>query len=399
MKYKPLPKGVPSAEMLWLIVKFLRKGQQINTVVTTETGEVFAWVKLPELEEFFHKLDLHTGGHLKLFDSDIDEHKRQQFIVSGIMEEAIASSQLEGANTTRKLAKEFLRAGRKPLNKAEQMILNNYEMMKAIDGEYKSQKLTKDMLLEMHRMITNNTIDAQDVGCFRKDEDGIIVGDAYNKIYHVPPKMKFVQQELDKFIDFANDDLKENVFYHPIIKATIIHFWIGYLHPFVDGNGRLARDLFYWYLLRKGYWAFAYLPISTIIKKSPEQYKMAFVYSEQDDRDMTYFIDYSVRKIKLALGGFEEYVKNKEAENRALNDVIRNSYSLNERQIKLLQYYYKNPKGKTFPKMHSNIYQVSKLTALKDLNGLESQGFVVAKKEGRNTFYYPTLKIKDIIKN
>ncbi|WP_366511954.1 Fic family protein [Maribacter sp.] len=51
---------------------------------------------------------------------------------------------------------------------------------------------------------------------------------------------------------FFNNNPKKN-FIHPIVKASILHFLIGYIHPFVDGNGRTARAIFYWYLLKNGY--------------------------------------------------------------------------------------------------------------------------------------------------
>jgi len=56
-----------------------------------------------------------------------------------------------------------------------------------------------------------------------------------------------------KLIEFANDENITTGFIHPVIKAILLHFWIGYLHPFCDGNGRTARALFYWYLLKNDY--------------------------------------------------------------------------------------------------------------------------------------------------
>ena len=69
-------------------------------------------------------------------------------------------------------------------------------------------------------------------------------------IYHIPPKENFLKEQMVDFIKYANDEGDEG-FMHPILKAILIHFWIGYLHPFYDGNGRIARALFYWYLLKK----------------------------------------------------------------------------------------------------------------------------------------------------
>ena len=244
-------------------------------------------------------------------------------------------------------------------------------------------------------MIVKNTAPKEEQGIFRIDKDDIVVSDE-KFVYHIPPKIAFVENEINRLIEFANDKMEVGDFVHPVLKAIKIHFWIGYLHPFTNGNGRLARLLFYWYLLRKGYWAFAYLPISTIIKRSPSQYKKAYIYSEQDELDLTYFIDYHIRKIKLAIKDFQLYLKKKAIENKRMNSLAKKTYHLNDRQIQLLQYYYKNKEEYTNPKMHIRIYQISKKTAINDLKGLKHLGFVSSQKVGRNIHYYATDKVEEL---
>jgi len=393
IKHRPLPENI-SKEEFWIAIKFFRNTQAIKSEIKSENGKYFTWIKLRELEEFFHKMDMNTGGSLFTIKKNIDEKNKQKLISRGVMEEAIASSQLEGANTTRKIAKQFLREKRKTKNKSEQMILNNYQTMQIIDSEYKNRKMDLNLIFELHSTITKNTIAENEKGRFRMDEDYIVVSDKYsNVIYHQPPKILFVKKEIERFIKFANDETDEP-FLHPLIKAIMLHFWIGYLHPFVDGNGRLARLMFYWYLLRKDYWAFSYLPISKAIKKSPVQYGNAYVYSEQDDLDLTYFIDYNIRKIKLAIKDFEEYFARKSEKNLEMNKFSRTKYNINERQIQLLQYLYGDKYEKTSFRIHMSIYQVAKRTAIKDLKDLEKLGFISSEKRGRNVYYYATDKIK-----
>lgn len=384
-------------EELWAAVKMARRIQSKRSVIKAEKGEYFTRFNLPTLDEFFHEVDLNTGGNLFAPVKDMDEKNKFRFISRGIVEEAIASSQLEGANTTRQIAKQFLREGRKPRNEAEHMILNNYNAMAAIEQEYKKRELDLNMLFELHSTIVKNTVLKEEQGRFRTDEDRIVVSDE-KFIYHIPPKMAFVETEINRLIEFANDKMVTLDFIHPVLKAIKIHFWIGYLHPFTNGNGRLARLLFYWYLLRKGYWAFAYLPISTIIKRSPVQYRKAYIYSEQDELDLTYFIDYHIRKIKLAVKDFQGYLERKSLENKRMNSLAKKTYHLNDRQIQLLQYYYKNKEEYTNPKTHMKIYQISKKTAINDLKELKRLGFVVSQKVRRNTYYYATEKIQELFR-
>lgn len=394
IKYKQLPKGI-SPEEFWVSVKFTRNSQAIKSEIRSENGGYFTWIKLPGLEEFFHKMDLNTGGSFFAVKENIDEKNKQKLIFRGVMEEAIASSQLEGASTTRKVAKQFLRQGRKPRNESEQMILNNYQTMQIIESDYKNKKMDLGLIFELHKMITKDTITENEQGKFRRDEDNIIVSDNSNIIYHQPPKVSFVKNEMGKFTKFANDELGGH-FIHPVVKAIMLHFWIGYLHPFTDGNGRLARLMFYWYLLKKDYWAFSYLPISKAIKKSPVQYGKAYIYSEQDDLDLTYFIDYNIRKIKSAISDFGKYLERKSKENLKMNKLSRIKYNLNERQIQLLQYLYGDRDEKTSLNVHMNIYQVTKKTAIKDLRGLEKLGLIVSEKQGRNVYYYAADEIEEL---
>ncbi|TRZ78303.1 Fic family protein [bacterium] len=394
---EPSPKGILK-EVLWKLIKMFRKAQSIKTIIKDDKDNFFSWCKPDYFEKFFHEIDMNTGGELFVEQSGVNKANKQKLITRGIMEEAIASSQLEGASTSRQFAKKMLREGRKPINRSEQMIVNSYSSMKVIEERYKDKKMSMDLILELHALITIDTVDSQgEKPRMRKVGEPIcITDDASDTVYHNGPDIKFVEKELEKLIKFANDEFEDDPFIHPIIKAIMLHFWMGYLHPFTDGNGRLARLLFYWYLMKKGYWAFAYLPISKVIKKSPKQYIMAYVYSEQDDNDMSYFLDYNIRKIKLAVNEFIEYLEKQSKKNVRMKEKCDVKYKLNIRQIQLLQYLYGDLNERVTPTAHMNVNQITKMTAGKDLKSLLEKGFLTVDRQGRNIYYYGTKKIKEL---
>ncbi|MBI5361190.1 MAG: Fic family protein [Planctomycetes bacterium] len=398
IKYNSASEGI-TPEGFWMMVKYIRKGNMKQTAIRSEDGKYFTWFKLPILDKILHDIDFDCGANMLSTGRHDNAKEDKIYVYRGIIEEAIASSQLEGASTTRKAAKQFLTEGRKPKNKSEHMILNNFNAMQAIESDYKNKELSFSLLLEMHSLITKETIENEAQGRLRRDDEKVVVSDtAEDIIYHIPPQMTFVQEQLSVLMDFANNKLTEP-FIHPVLKAIMLHFWMGYLHPFVDGNGRIARLLFYWYLLRGNYWTFAYLPISKAIRNSPKQYGMAYVYSEQDDNDMTYFIDYNVRKIIFAEQEFKKYLAEKSRENAMIHRPAAAKYGLNDRQIQLIQYYVGNKGRYSTIEMHINANRISRMTAFNDLKRLETAGFIKSHKRGRNVYYYSTEKINELFIN
>jgi Fic family protein len=367
------------------------------TLVTDTSGKPFTWLSLSRFQELLHELDKSYAGRLRIREPE-EESSRREYISRGIMEEAIASSQLEGASTTRAYAQQMLREQRKPRNKSDQMILNNFNVMTEIETRLREIPLTLDEMFSIHRSLTTNTLDSRnDEGRLRRDDDNVMVVED-DLILHIPPKREVLDIELEKLIAYANDELSDRTFTHPAIKAIILHFWIGYLHPFVDGNGRLARSLFYWYLLRKDYWAISYAPISLCIVKAPKQYRDAYLYSEQDDNDLTYFIDYNLRKIGQALSTFEIYLRKLAEEQRNLTQTVSSEVTLNNRQMQLLCDLRESPGHSVTAVSYQKMFRITYPTSLKDLSEMENHGYLERSVQGHSKPYRATEKARQLFR-
>lgn len=109
---------------------------------------------------------------------------------------------------------------------------------------------------------------------------------------HIPPVYADIPGFILQLCSFFNGNEDGKFFIHPIMRGIIIHFMLAYMHPFADGNGRTAREVFYWYMLKQGYWLTEYLSISRIISRSKKSYEKAFLYSEADGNDIGYFVSY-----------------------------------------------------------------------------------------------------------
>ena len=316
---------------------------------------------------YLHQIDRDASGQLLSDGPGIDPASRHTYIISSLMEEAIASSQLEGAATTRPIAKEMLQSGRKPKNRAEQMILNNYRTILKIQ-ELANEKLSTDMLFQLHASITENTLADKDaMGRFRRDDEPVeVIDERDGETLFVPPPANLLPSRFQELCDFANRE-DEQVFIHPVVKAIVLHFWLAYEHPFVDGNGRTARAIFYWYLLSKNYWLVKYLAISRTILRTPSQYKQSFLYSEQDETDLTYFIMFNLRAIRSAIADALKYLNHRQKEIRSLTGILRNIPDLNYRQYSLLRHAINHPDAVYQFKSHMNTHDVSYQTARTDI--------------------------------
>lgn len=390
-RYYPMPIGI-TPEEAWGYLKLSRLASQEITPVKSTSGGMFHYSLNKTMFQKLSHVDSYTSGFLGSSTNPTTSIQKEQLILSGLTEEAIASSQIEGANTSRKVAKEMLLTKRKPRTQGEQMIINNFQVMQRLQ-EWKSLDLTEEMILEIQRMITKDTLDdEQDSGRFRDSNDIHVVDSLTGESVHIPPDSKIIPEELSKLIQYANTNEGGDEFVHPVIKACILHFWLSYLHPFVDGNGRTARTLFYWFLLRNNYWLFQYLSVSRIIKKSKRSYDNSFIYSELDDNDMTYFLTYNLRVIKNAIIDFIEYYKRKTAEEEKLKVISAHLAGLNPRQIGLMVYLLNHPDKTVSINQHQVRNQVVYETARKDLMILENKGYLTPITKGKKFVYLANLQ-------
>ena len=367
-KVKHLAPKDMTAEHLWQAVKLQRKTELQRVKFGKYT---FSFNVTTIMQSLLHDFDLNMGGSLSA-DGIIPNYDKQIYLVSSIMEEAIASSQMEGASTTRKVAKDMLRKKLSPMNKSQQMILNNYHTIQQLN-EQKDKVLTMDVLLEIHQNISEHTLDnPADEGRLRNTDD-IYVMDAINgEIAHTPPSYTEIDSILQDVFTFANEDNPKR-FIHPIVKGIILHFMIAWIHPFVDGNGRTARSLVYWYLLKKGYWLTEYLSISRIIYKNKKRYERMFLYTEADDKDMTYFILYNLQVMKKAYEDLKLYLARKQEERKSIlmyNDID----GINARQMRILRLLDEAPSSILLPQEVANRFGVSERTARNDLQTLTDIG-------------------------
>lgn len=371
----------------WLALKLARQSQYKSVPLSGKEGQRFKIAMFDEVYRLLHQVDNYAGGNIHINEPVINPSTRDSYLVHSLIEESISSSQLEGASTTRRVAKEMLATDRKPKDKSEQMIYNNYQAMRFIHAN-KHQDLTPLLIYELHAIVTQNTLENNYVGVLRSSADNVVVADAITgEALHVPPDATFLSDRIQELCDFANSE-QENVFMHPVVKAIILHFMIGYVHPFVDGNGRTARALFYWYMSKNGYWLTEYVSISSILKNAPAKYVRAYLYTETDENDLTYFVIYQLNILLRAISVLKDYLASRANVMREAKQLISNNSKLqaelNSRQIALLNHAFKHPNFMYRVRGHQAEHGISYETARSDLMAMSDQLKLLDKfKKGR----------------
>lgn len=381
--------NTPDAALLWNMVRFSRMGNTRYLPLNSKEGSAFRyWMPDPVLEGLHH-VDQYTSGAIATGESK-GFPSAQTYLMKSIIEEAIASSQLEGAATTRKVAKEMIKNRRSARTYGEKMILNNYRTILQIKENLEAhpeQELTIDLLHKLHRTTTEGTLqDNSDAGRFRSSDDIVVVDRATSQPLHYPPSYKDLEERMQAVLDFANEKTGEG-FIHPVLRGIILHFMIGYEHPYVDGNGRIARALFYWYMLRRGFWVTEYLAISRAILDSPAKYKMAYLNSEIEDGDITYFAVYHLGIIELAIKKFTAFLEKKRKEVATAVTHLRGMPELNNRQVVLIDHALRQGGDMYTINGHATENSVTRVTARKDLYGLVDMKLMTATKRGREVIF------------
>ncbi len=179
-----------------------------------------------------------------------------------------------------------------------------------------------------------------------------------------------------------------------MIRSMILHFWLAYDHPFVDGNGRTARALFYWSMLKQGYWLFEYITISKIILKGPAEYGRAFLYSETDENDLTYFLLYHAEVVRRAIDELHHYSESRSKQLAEIQEELRGLAHLNHRQRDLINHVLHHPGQHYTIEYHRNTHNVVYETARSDLMDLADRGLMQKRKVGKTWFFAPSADLE-----
>lgn len=216
-------------------------------------------------------------------------------------DEIISTSAIESIDFSRDSVRKILK-GMSPSDEQENRILGIKKGLEFISDT--SNKITEENLYTLYMMTVGEFLLEHD----KLHEDNLYRHDTVyvvsDHIEHSGLDHKKVPQFMESLVEFINAD--DNI--NDLVKAAIIHFYIAFVHPYFDGNGRIARLVHLWFLIQKGYQSALFIPFSSQIEKSRKAYYEAFTLIEENKRysgviDVTPFILYFTENVYNKMNG------------------------------------------------------------------------------------------------
>ena len=388
---EPVPDGLMREEW-WYAVRTARASTARPTPFIMTDGTRLTFNLPDRFLRLNEEITAQARGQVELPAEVATQGVRDRYLINSLYEEAITSSQMEGASTTRRDAKKMLREKKDPRTRSERMILNNFLALEFV-RDHLGEELTPEFICGVHRIVTDGTLDeAEDAGRLqRQGEERIRIygSEGDEQLLHVPPPAEELPERLQRLCDFANGVGEyASQYVPPLVRALVVHFMMGYDHYFVDGNGRTARVIAQWVMLREGFFLMDFVPVSRLLHKAPAQYARSFLEVEQDEGDLTYFLIWHAEVMCRAIRELHEYLARKSKEMGQMKHLLRRT-ELNNRQIGVIEEALKDSAFTVTAAAHSDRYRVTLQTAHVDLRGLEDGGYLMRVKRGRSFEWYP----------
>lgn len=380
----------------WLRLSTARRSAAVQLPLLGKAGVPFWFSNAPPLLTGLSRLDRELDAHPLAEDGVLSRDDRQRHLVHLTIDESIRSSQLEGANTSRIIAREMLRDGRPPLDHSERMIANNFAAMQQVEQwAIERRPVDLDAILALHRIVTDGTLPQRDVGRLQTPDDArVYVVSSGGDVVHQPPPAAELPARIERLCAFANAE-PDDPLVHPVVRAVLLHFMIGYDHPFADGNGRTARCLFYWSLLRSGFWLAPYLPISQFLLEAPAQYSRAYQYVTADGNDATHFLLHQLDILLRAADQLHDYLRFEQTRSLALERGAPAVLDLNDRQAAVIREALAAPDQRFTIARQRREHRISYATARDDLLDLEARALLTKTRTGKKFVFRPAPDLPD----
>lgn len=204
-----------------------------------------------------------------------------------------------------------------------------------------------------------------ETGCYRTHDEHIVSGMfGRERIHYIAPSPNRLEEEMEKFLKWFNTD--ENV--SSVIRSAVAHLWFVSIHPFEDGNGRMARILSDILLARADKSEFRFYNISSQINKDKNHYYNILEKTQHGNGDITEWIHWYASTLSRALDEAETIVST--ILNKSFFWQKASSVAMSQRQTDIINIFLDGYEAKITSKSWASLGKCSKDTAIRDIQDL-----------------------------
>ena len=227
----------------------------------------------------------------------------EKYGMKAMEEEIYSTLDIENIKSSRNSIRDILK-GYSPKNDDENRI---YGMKKGLEFiSDRKNKITEENLNKLYNLVVGDFLEEENKllpGNFYRHDEVYILGTKTEHKGISSTKLKKYMEDLIEFINREDD-------FNDLWKGAVIHFYMGYIHPYFDGNGRTARFLHLWYLVQRGYSSALFIPFSSYINEEKSKYYNGYTLAEQNkdisgETDITPFISYFIENVYNKMGNRE----------------------------------------------------------------------------------------------
>ncbi len=238
------------------------------------------------------------------------------------------------------------------------------------------KEITESVIKYMHKIVVDRILPDEKSGEYRKSQ--VVVKNSYSgHVSFRPPTSAVVPIQIKQLLEFLKSKDSEEI--HPVLKSGITHYEFVRIHPFVDGNGRVARALSTLILFEEGYDIRRFFSLEEYYDKNAGKYYEALQSVEKQDGDLTLWLDYFTEGLAIELSRVKNKVEKISVDGKLRQKLGGKPIMLTERQLKIIEYLQEVGflQNKAFDQLFP---MVSEDTILNDLKDLMKAGIV--KKQG-----------------
>jgi Fic family protein len=260
-----------------------------------------------------------------------------------------------------------------------QEVINYRKVMDYINRFHPKQKgedITEEIIKEIHLLTVEKILPKEQCGIFRKTQ--VVVKNSYTgEISFKPPMAVAVPFQIKNLLEFINNSEEDDI--NPVLKSGAVHYELVRIHPFLDGNGRVARAFATYILYKEGYDIRKFFSLEEYFDKDSLRYYEALQSVEKNDGDLTIWLEYFTLGLSIELSKIREKIEGISVDSKIKKRLGGKPLLLSPRQLKIIEYIQKV--GYLQNQAFESLFpMISEDTILNELKGLVKSGII--KKHG-----------------